>query len=90
MKTFKYKLWKNIKYEDMLDGDGKIYSMAGDLCMMYPMLEMAEERSFFIKDILYVRNGANPINEDKVDHKLQFAIEQRLRATDVYPRLEDI
>jgi glycosyltransferase involved in cell wall biosynthesis len=91
LKTFKYKLWKNIKKEDILDSNtNKPYSMAGDLCLMFPMLEMAEERSLFIEDILYVRNGSNPINEHYVDHTQQMRIEQEVRSKSIYPRLEEI
>ena len=90
LKTFKYKLWKNIKQEDMLDNNGRIYAMAGDLCLMFPMLEMAEERSLFIEDILYVRNGANAINEHYVNRDLQEDLERIIRKKSVYPRLEEI
>ena len=91
LRTFKYKLWKNIKKEDMIDSNtGKPYSMAGDLCIMYPMLEMAEERSFFIEDILYVRNGANPISEHYVNHAQQVRIEKEVRNKPIYPRLGEI
>jgi len=67
LRTFKYKLWRHIKKEDIVDSNGKIYAMAGDLPVMFPMLEMAEERSHFIKDIIHVYNRSNPLNEDK-DH----------------------
>jgi glycosyltransferase involved in cell wall biosynthesis len=90
LRTFKYKLWKNIKKEDILDSTGKIYAMAGDLPVMFPMLEMAEERSFFIEDILYVYNRTNPLNEDKINHELQLSIEDEVRNKPIYPRLEKI
>ena len=64
--------------------------MAGDLCLMFPMLEMAEERSLFIEDILYVRNGANAINEHYVNRDLQEDLERIIRQKSVYPRLEEI
>jgi hypothetical protein len=90
LRTFKYKLWKNIKEEDILDDNGKVYSMAGDLPVFFPMLEMAEERSHFVEEILHVYNRSNPLNEDKVDHPLQLSIEREVRMKPVYPRLEDI
>ena len=88
LRTFKYRLWKNIRKEDILDKDGKIYSMCGDLPVIFPMLEMAEERSFYIEDILHVYNRSNPLNEDKVNHGLQLGIEAEVREKPVYPRLE--
>jgi glycosyltransferase involved in cell wall biosynthesis len=90
LRTFKYKLWKNVRREDVLDPTGKIYAMAGDLPVMFPMLEMAEERSLFIEDILYIYNRTNPLNEDKVNHKLQLTIEYEVRSKPIYPRLENI
>tara|TARA_R110000744_G_scaffold45650_2_gene101183 strand:+ start:9 stop:401 length:393 start_codon:yes stop_codon:yes gene_type:complete len=90
LRTFKYKLWKRVRREDVLDSDGEIYKMAGDLPVMFPMLEMAEERSFFIEDILYVYNRTNPLNEDKVNHHLQLSIDAEVRRKQVYPRLEEV
>jgi hypothetical protein len=89
LRTFKYKLWKNIKKEDILDEKGDIFRMAGDLPVMFPMLEMAEERAYFIEDIIHVYNRDNPLNEDKVNHKLQLGIEAIVRTKKVYDRLED-
>ena len=88
LRTFKYKLWKSVKREDVLGPDGQIYKMAGDLPVMFPMLEMAEERSFFIEDILYVYNRTNPLNEDKVNHHLQLSIDAEVRRKPIYSRLE--
>ena len=90
LRTFKYKLWKNVRRQDVLDSTGKIYAMAGDLPVMFPMLEMAEERSFFIEDILYVYNRTNPLNEDKINNELQLSIEDEVRNKPIYPRLEKI
>jgi len=90
LRTFKYKLWKNVSREDVLGPKGQIYKMAGDLPVMFPMLEMAEERSFFIEHILYVYNRTNPLNEDKVNHHLQLSIDAEVRKKPIYPRLEEI
>ena len=90
LRTFKYKLWKAIKKSDVINKEGKIYSMAGDLPVIFPMLEMAEERSYFIDDIVHVYNRANPLNEDKVNHALQLSIEREVREKEVYSRLEEI
>jgi len=87
LRTFKYILWRNIQREDLLDSTGKTYTMAGDLAAVFPMLEMAEERSHYIKDIIHVYNRSNPLNEDKINHNLQSAIELEVRNKPVYPRL---
>jgi len=90
LRTFKFKLWDAIKKKDILNQEGKIYAMAGDLPVIFPMLEMAEERSHFINDIVHVYNRANPLNEDKVNHALQLSIEKEVREKEVYPRFEEI
>ena len=57
---------------------------------MFPLLELAGCRAHYISDILYVYNRVNPLNEDKVNHDLQLAIEYEVRNKPIYPRLEEI
>ncbi len=49
LRTFKYKLWKNIKEEDLKNREGKFYEAAWDLAFMFPMFEMAGEKIEFVK-----------------------------------------
>ena len=84
LRTFKYKLWKKILKEDLLDSSGKFYEMAWDLSFMFPMLEMAGERSKYIDDILYIYNIANPINDHKVNHEKQLYYESLIRSKNPY------
>jgi glycosyltransferase involved in cell wall biosynthesis len=68
MRTWKSWLWKKIKEEDLKDGNGDYWSVAGDLSFMFPMLEMSGENHFnFISNILYIYNESNPINDHKVN-----------------------
>ena len=46
MRTWKSWLWKKINQEDLKDGSGKYWSVAGDLSFMFPMLEMSGEKHF--------------------------------------------
>jgi len=89
LRTFKYKLWKQIKKEDFLEEDGRFCDGAWDMIFMFPMLEMAGLRSAFVKDILHVYNRSNPLNEDKVDHEKLFKSEMRIRNMPRYERLID-
>jgi glycosyltransferase involved in cell wall biosynthesis len=89
MRTFKYKLWKKIKKEDFLEEDGRFCDGAWDMIFMFPMLEMAAHRSKFIKDILYVYNRNNPLNEDKVDHPKLYRSEMKIRNKVKYGKLHD-
>jgi len=79
LRTFKYKLWKNIKKEDLLQEDGKFYRMTWDLAFMFPMLEMCAGKFEFINEPLYVYNIANPINDNKVNANLQLSLEKKIR-----------
>ena len=68
IRTWRAFLWRNIKEEDLRDENGDYWQWSGDLCFMYPMLEMAGEEHYrFMPEINYVYNGENPINEHKVD-----------------------
>jgi glycosyltransferase involved in cell wall biosynthesis len=68
LRTWKSWLWKKIDQSDLKDGDGKYWSVAGDLSFMWPMIEMSGLEHFkFIDEILYIYNESNPINDHKVD-----------------------
>tara|TARA_R100000008_G_scaffold18646_1_gene9473 strand:+ start:2830 stop:3591 length:762 start_codon:yes stop_codon:yes gene_type:complete len=90
LRTYKYKLWRLIKKEDLCISEGKFYPMAADLPTMIPMLEMAGARSCFVEDMLLVYNRTNPNNEDKVNHSLQLSIEKEIRSKKRYPLLEHL
>jgi len=88
LRSYKYKLWRLIKKEDLTNSEGRFYPMAGDVAIMIPLLEMAGTKSQFIEDILLVNNRVNPNNEDKVNHSLQLSIVQEIRSKKRYPLLE--
>jgi len=89
LRTFKKHLWSKIDPQDLRDTEGEFFRMAWDLSFMFPMLEMASHRSKYIKDILYVYNVQNPLNDHKVDHKLQLATERYIRSKPKYGIIED-
>lgn len=88
LRTFYAWLFKKISKNDLLY-EGKFYSMAWDLAMMFPMLEMAGERHAFIKDILYIYNEKNPLSDFKTDHEYQLRLESHIRSLPPYKRLID-
>lgn len=65
LRTFKYKLWKNIKEKDFLDNEGSYLDVTWDLAFMFPMLEMAGDRQECFIEPLYVYNMSNPMNDFK-------------------------
>lgn len=68
IRTWRAFLWRKIKLEDLKDEYGNYWQWSGDLCFMFPMLEMSGPEHYrFMEDINYVYNETNPINEHKVD-----------------------
>ena len=88
IRTWRAFLWRNIKEEDLRDEEGNYWQWSGDLCFMFPMLEMAgEERYRFMEEINYVYNETNPINEHKVDMSMVLDHANRIRAKKPYSKL---
>lgn len=88
LRTFKYKLWKKIKIDDLKNNDDKFYESAWDLAYMFPMLEMSGNKSKFIKEIIYVYNLHN-YNDHVVPEKRtkQLQYENEIRKKKKYERL---
>lgn len=88
LRTFYTWLFKKIKKDDLLMGNGQFYTMTWDFAIMFPMLEMAGHHSKFLSDILYVYNLENPINDHKVNVKLQQDLDRAIRGKARYGRSE--
>lgn len=88
LRTWRAFLWRAIKEEDLKDENGNYWQWSGDLCFMFPMLEMAgDEHYTFIKDYIYTYNAENPINEHKVNLGMVNDHASRIRAKQPYQRL---
>lgn len=87
LRTFKYKLWKEINHDDLKNKDG-YYKVAYDQAIMLPLLEMAAERAVYIPEVMHVYNRINPLNVDKTKQQEQFETAQEVRAKKPYQRLE--
>jgi glycosyltransferase involved in cell wall biosynthesis len=90
LRTFKFNLWKRIAEKDLKTSDGSFYSAAWDLAFMFPMLEMAGEKIEHLKELVYVYNLDNPINDHKVTEKRrrQLTYEAEIRAKEKYNRID--
>lgn len=88
LRTFKFKLWKNIKVEDLKNSEGKFYEAAWDLAFMFPMLEMAGDKIEFVKEIVYVYN-LHDNNDHVVPEKRnkQLSYELEIRNKEKYSRM---
>lgn len=80
LRTFKYKVWKQIKKEDFICAiTNEFYKAAWDLAFVFPLLELAAGKAHYVDDILYVYNRQNPLNQDKVNHQAQLTEEREIR-----------
>jgi glycosyltransferase involved in cell wall biosynthesis len=89
LRTFKQKLWKKVKDEDLRDERGNYYESAWDLAMMWPMLEMAGfSRVKFIPEKLLIYNMENPSGDTKLRVKQQMYYTDYLARKTPYECLE--
>ena len=79
LKTFRHDLWLSINKSDFLTHNGNYFSVASDLAIMFPMLEMAGDRQEFIKEVLYVYNDKNPISDHNIRRKEQILAAKEIR-----------
>ena len=79
LKTFRHDLWLSINKSDLLTHNGNYFSVASDLAIMFPMLEMAGDRQEFIKEVLYVYNDKNPISDHNIRRKEQILAAKEIR-----------
>ena len=84
LRTFRHDLWLSINKNDLLDKNRKYYSVAWDLAIMFPMLEMAGSRQEFVKEVLYVYNDENPISDHKIRRKQQILAAKEIRKKEKY------
>ncbi len=90
LRTFRHDLWLSINNNDLLDQNGNFFSVAWDLAIMFPMLEMAGNRQEFIKDVLYVYNDENPICDHNIRRKEQILAAEQIRKKTKYKKKDFI
>lgn len=88
LRTFYAWLFKKIKTEDLLYL-GNFYPMTWDMAMMFPMIEMAQERHKFISDIMYIYNDENSLSDHHVSRQLQAYLAQVVKKKTKYQRLNE-
>lgn len=72
LRTFKGFLWNNLKKEDCTDPQGVLATSAWDCAIMFAMLEMCKPgKILFCPETLYIYNDQNPLNDHRVDARLQ-------------------
>lgn len=88
IRTWRAFLWRKIKETDLIDKNGHFYEVAGDLTFMFPMYEMAWPFHYqFMKDVNYVYNEGNPMNDHKIHMQKVEKIALEIRNKQPYKRL---
>ena len=91
LKTFRAGLFQRIDVDD-LQLDGEWVSLAVDMAIMFPMLEMAGPgRARFISDVLYVYNFRSSFqaNANPRERARELECDRRIRAKRPYALLEE-
>ena len=90
LRTFYAKLFQKIKKDDLL-WKGKFFPMTWDMAFMFPMLEMSSKDHFkFIRDVTYIYNVQNPLNDYRVNAQLQRDLDVYIRKMPPYPALNQL
>jgi excinuclease UvrABC ATPase subunit len=72
LRTFKGHLLNGLNESDFKDGDGNWYKAGGDGAVFYSLIENADpDKIKVVTDIVYRYNDASPINDYKVNGKIQ-------------------
>lgn len=87
LRSFYAWLFKKIRKEDLMH-KGQFFVMTWDMAMMFPMLELSHNHSKFITDVLYIYNVENPINDHKVDLRMQQNFDRQIRGMHKYTECE--
>lgn len=88
LRTFYAGLFQRIALEHLMY-QGAFFPTTYDLAVMFPMIEMAREHTFFIPKVHYIYNFANPINDCKNKLSKQQFFDQWIRKLPVYPALKE-
>ena len=87
LRTFYAGLFKKIKREDLFY-NGTFFTCASDVATMVPMFEMAAERTYHIKETVYLYNTDTGYNDHTKDIKAQYLLTNLMRGKLPYQRLK--
>ncbi len=88
LRTFYAKLFHKIRKKDLM-WQGKFLPMAGDLAIMFCLLELASKKHFrYIRDILYVYNTTNPLSDFRKNPQLLARLDSVIRKKRPYKPLK--
>ena len=84
LRTYKYKLWRCIKDDDLRDTDGNYWRYAADLAIMYPLLEMSGDRQEAISDLIYFYRNDIYTNDHRLFREDQLKTAKLIRSKKPY------
>ena len=88
LRTFKAKVFKAIKEEDLIAPTGNYWEVTGDQAIVFPMIEMVgEENIYFTNDVNLIYNVETSLNDYKVNTDRQKQYEQLIRNKEPYKRI---
>ena len=87
LRSYKMFLLQSINPEDLKSSDGSFFRASGDLATMFPLLEMSGTNAKYIKEILYIWNDLNDLNEHKTKRNSQLQLERDIREAKRYSKL---
>jgi len=91
LRTFKYKVWKHVRDEDLRGSDGEYFKVAWDLAIMMPQLEMAGMyRVQYIPERIYTYNQETPYNDNKLRLQEQMRTADYIAAKPAYSYIENL
>lgn len=83
-------LAQRVKQHDLIDtATGTFYAVAGDVALVFPLVEMASRHVHFIDEILTIRNVQTPLNDFKCHAHKQLATAYAIRRQKPYKPLSD-
>jgi glycosyltransferase involved in cell wall biosynthesis len=89
LRTFYAWLFKKIRKEDLLY-QGSFCRTAGDVAIMFPMIEMANGHFKFIPEVLYIYNDNNPISDSAINTHAQVNMGSYFRHLRPYQPLDPV
>jgi glycosyltransferase involved in cell wall biosynthesis len=89
LRSYKFGLLQKVKRNNLLDENGEYIRAAGDLAMMFPLLEMSSHKAKYVNEILYIWNDLNDLNEHKTKRELQIKSERHIRNMIKYKLIEE-
>ena len=89
LKSFKYKLYRQIKLRDLKGSDGNFFMTTSDMALMFSMMEMAGlDRIRHITESLYCYNDESPLSDHNINADIQKRNEIYIRRQPRRQRIE--